>query len=83
MDVIGQSAAEIAAQIAERIPGGQGSGRRLLALAGPPASGKSAVAAALVRHLAGQGLAAGYLPMDHRLASFCLLNLKIHRTYVR
>lgn len=43
---------------------GRGSGRRLLAVAGPPASGKSTLAAALTAALTAAGHKAALVPMD-------------------
>ncbi len=59
------SAAEIAKQIAEEVlvrP--VKAGRRLIALAGPPASGKSTIAAHLVEALEEAGTPAGLVSMD-------------------
>ncbi len=51
----------LAARIAATPPRGR---RRMVAVAGPPASGKSTLAAALAAHLTAQGTRAQCIPMD-------------------
>lgn len=60
LNIAGLSASRTAQTIAELLP----DRRSMIALAGPPASGKSTVAAALVRHLSEAGHGAALLAMD-------------------
>ncbi len=62
MNVAGLTATEIATRLLAMMP--KGSDRKLVALAGPPASGKSALAEAVVTALNESGRSAGLLPMD-------------------
>lgn len=57
-------AAELANLTAKIITAPKSGRRRMVALAGPPASGKSTLAAALVEGLTAQGLTAQLVPMD-------------------
>jgi len=65
MNIDGLTPADIATLIADHLPDfGDAPGRRIVAVAGPPASGKTTVAEDLVAELARRGHAAGLLTMD-------------------
>lgn len=57
-------AAELASLVAKIIMAPKSGRRRVVALAGPPASGKSTLAAALVEGLTARGVPAQLVPMD-------------------
>lgn len=65
MEIDGKAPEEIATLIADRLPKvTKAKGRSMIAVAGPPASGKSTLAEVLVAELRAQSRAAGLLTMD-------------------